>query len=292
MYWTILYMVGVSLFMLLHRLWFSPDQFVVFAMIGVVFLGRGKAFVRDWAPFLLFYFAYEFLRGIVPIVNHYVHIWPMIRFDETVFGGIPDVFLQSHLYTPGAIHWYDYLAVTSYISYFVVPMLAAYAFWLYDRATFLQFSRAFLYLAYAAFATYILFPAMPPWMAAQAGYIPPIVEITPTVMAHFFPATPLPSLYNFLRANPVAAMPSLHAAMPFLVLLYMVRKWKKWGWLVLPYVISVWFAVLYLGEHYVLDVLVGSIYAGGVFWVTTRTRPVRKEKYTLDLAEEVEDVRV
>ncbi len=281
MYLAVIYMVVVSSFMISHRMWFSPDQFFVFAIFGALILGRGKAFIRDWGPFLFFYFAYEFLRGIVPLISPAVHIWPMIHFDTFVFGSIPGVSLQHWLYTPGVVHWYDFVAVTAYISYFVAPMLLAYVFWLVDRRDFVAFSRAFLGLAYLSFVTYIAFPAMPPWMAAQAGYIPPVSEVTPLVMAHFLPGESLPTLYSFLRANPVAAMPSLHAAVPFLISLFAVRRWKMWGLLAGLYVVAVWFAVLYLGEHYALDVIVGVLYAMGAFWLATRKWSKRTTTNTL-----------
>jgi membrane-associated phospholipid phosphatase len=264
----ILFMAVVCIYMISHRIWFSPDQFFIFALVGVIFIGRTKLFILDWGPFMLLYLSYEFLRGLVPFISNRVNIFPTIHLDQKIFGFIPSVKLQSLLYTPPNIHWYDYVAVTLYICHFVTPMIVAFIFWMKDRQIFKRYTLALLILSYAAFLTYIVYPAMPPWMASSYGYIPPIKEVTGVVMSHFF-TTPfyLPSLYSIMDANPVAAMPSLHSAFPTLVLLYLIRKYKAAGLLFLPYAAGVWFAVIYLGEHYFTDVIAGIIYAVVTFVV-------------------------
>ena len=58
---------------------------------------------------------------------------------------------------------------------------------------------------------YLLVPTVPPWMAAHPPYdlLPPIDRIVGDVYTRF-----LPALYGTFDTNPVAAMPSLHAAFP------------------------------------------------------------------------------
>ncbi len=252
--------------MVSHRVWFSPDQFFVFGVFGSTFIGKARLFFKDWLPFILFYLGYEFLRGLVPFVSKNVHIFPMINMDKAIFGFIPTVKLQSLLYNPLHLTWYDYIGVIVYISHFVTPLIFGYYFWLKDRAFFKKFATGILVLAYAAFITYILFPAMPPWMASSFGYIPQVHEITGVVMSHFFATNiNIPSIYSLFAGNPVAAMPSLHAALP-LMTFYFLFKWnKKLGLLFLPYVLAVWFAVIYLGEHYFIDVAMGALYSTVIF---------------------------
>ncbi|PWU23829.1 hypothetical protein C5B42_01550 [Candidatus Cerribacteria bacterium 'Amazon FNV 2010 28 9'] len=263
---TFLYMCGVSAYMLSHRMWFSPDQFFLVALLGMIFIGRAKMFIVDWLPFLLSYFSYEFLRGLVPFVSNHVHIWTMIRFDTWMFGAIPTIVLQRLFYTPSNLHWYDYVAVILYICHFVTPMIVGFYFWLTDRKLFKEFSWAFVTLSYCALAIYILFPAMPPWMASGKGYLPPIQEVTGVVMSHFLPAPgAVPTIYAIMDGNPVAAMPSLHFALPMLVFLFLLKKFKWKGVLFAPYVFGVGFAVIYLGEHYFMDVLAGGVLACLVF---------------------------
>lgn len=259
---TFLYIAVICAFMIVHRIWFSPDQFFVFALIGCVFLGRANAFLFDWGPFMVLFFGYEFMRGMVPYVSKNVHIWPMIHADQWLFGTIPTVFLQQHFYTPTHLHWYDYFLVILYICHFVTPMLVGFLFWLRDRAFFRKYALGLLLLSYTSFITFAIYPAMPPWMASGYGYLPPLQEVTGHVMSHFLPGpTSVPTIYSVMSPNPVAAMPSLHAAFPLLIYLFLVKKFGKWGLLFLPYVLGVWVAVLYLGEHYFVDVMAGAIYA-------------------------------
>jgi membrane-associated phospholipid phosphatase len=65
--------------------------------------------------------------------------------------------------------------------------------------------------------------------------------------------------------NQVAALPSLHAAYPMLLLLFFWRdgRWVRLGLAV--YVLAMGFTLVYSGEHYVSDILVGWAYAGAVY---------------------------
>lgn len=257
----IVYILAVSSFMLWHRAWLSPDQFFAFAIFATLLLGRVKQFISDWVPVLLLLFGYEYLRGVIPILSLNPHIFPMINADKFLFGFLPTIKLQTVLFTGNLIHWYDYLAVLLYISHFIVPMIVAFLFWLYDRKFFKKYTTAFLILSYLAFITYILFPAMPPWMASKSGYLPPLEKIMDQVFQSFARPISVPSIYQFFGANLVAAVPSLHAAYPWLIFLFAVKKLGKLAIFVLPYVFGVWFSVVYLGEHYAVDVIAGILYA-------------------------------
>lgn len=263
----LVYVLTISIYLIWHQAWVSPDQFFAFAIFGTLFLGRTKQFVYDWTPVLLFLFGYEYLRGIVPILSQNPHIFPMINADKFVFGYIPTIKLQELLFHQGSNHWYDYVAVVLYISHFVIPMVVAFLFWLFDRKFFKRYTTAFLVLSYLAFFTFIIFPAMPPWMASDQGYLPPLQKIMDQVFLSFKHPISIPTIYQFFGANLVAAMPSLHAAYPWLIFLFAFKKLGKFSLFSLPYVLGVWFAVVYLGEHYVIDVAAGMIYATFSFFI-------------------------
>jgi membrane-associated phospholipid phosphatase len=67
------------------------------------------------------------------------------------------------------------------------------------------------------------------------------------------------------RPNPAAALPSLHAAYPWLVLLFAVRFFGKRGWLFLIYNAAVWFSIVYLAQHWVVDIFAGIAWATASF---------------------------
>lgn len=270
---TIGYMVLVCIYMLAHRAWFSPDQFFVFALFGSLILGRGKLFILDWSPFLCLFLGYEYLRSLVPLISKNVHIFPMIDADKFIFGYVPTIKFQGLFYNPNKLNWYDYFLVILYISHFVMPLVIGFIFWIKDRHFFKKYAFGLLALSYVSFITYILYPAMPPWMAADHGYLPPVEEVTGNVMSHFLPRQfSVPTVYSIFRANPVAAMPSLHAAFPLLIFFFVFKKSKRFALVFIPYVLGVWFAVMYLGEHYFADVLAGAIYASVIFFVLEKRR--------------------
>ncbi|KKR32924.1 MAG: Phosphoesterase PA-phosphatase related protein [Candidatus Gottesmanbacteria bacterium GW2011_GWC2_39_8] len=271
---AVLYMVGVSVYMLWHRAWFSPDQFFFFAFFGVLLLGKTRQFLFDWIPIMLLLFGYEYLRGLGPVLTKNVNIFPMIKADKFMFGEIPSIRLQNALFVDNVTHWYDYLAVILYISHFVIPMMIAFLFWLDDRKHFKEYMAGLLILSYTAFITYMLYPAMPPWMASNLGYIPPLKKVMDQVLANFATPIDVPSVYRFFGANLVAAVPSLHAAYPWLIFLFVFKRLKKIALLLLPYVFGVWFSIIYLGEHYVIDGIIGVIYATIAFIIIVRFRTI------------------
>ena len=274
----IVYIVGVSIYMLWHRAWFAPDQFFAFAIIGTLLIGRTKQFLQDWMPVLLLLFGYEYLRGLVPHLTKSVNIFQMIQADQLMFGFLPTITLQQSLFDGITLHWYDYVSVVLYISHFIIPMVFAFTFWIYDRKLFKDYTTGFLILSYMASVTYIIFPAMPPWMASNQGYIPPLAKIMDKVMGSFAHPISVPSIYKFFGANLVAAVPSLHAAYPWLIFLFLTRKLKRWSLLALPYVYGVWFAIIYLGEHYVIDGIIGIIYASAAYKIVEYIRK-KQESY-------------
>ncbi len=262
---TLGYLVLISAFMVWHHVFFSPDR-IFFALLGLmIVVGRGWTFFLDWTPSLLLILGYDYMRGLVPIVVTKVHIRAMIYFDRLVFHVVPTVALQQALFKPSMLHWYDYVAACLYLSHFIVPFVVAFVFWYSDRAYFKRYMAAMVVLSYLAFFTYLVFPAMPPWMAATQGFLPPVTHITDLAFAHFAPSLTLPTVYNYFGANLVAAVPSLHAAYPLMAALFFVKKFPRYGKLFFLYPLAMWFSVIYLGEHYVFDVLVAIFYVMSVY---------------------------
>lgn len=263
---SLIYIIVVTIFLFWHRVGFSPDQFFALALLITLLLGRVKQFIHDWSIPVMLFLSYDYLRGLLPKLSLKAHIFPMIDFDKAFFGGIPSIQLQALFYSSGKVHWYDFVAVVLYMSHFVVPMVLGFLFWLKNKKYFTQYTLALLLLSYGAFITFVIFPAMPPWMASQQGFIPSVTKVMDQVFASFPTPINLPSVYQFVGVNLVAAVPSLHAAYPWLTLLFLVKKFKIKGILILPYVLGVWFSIVYLGEHYVFDILIGVLYASLIFY--------------------------
>ena len=135
--------------------------------------------VRDWLPMMILLSAYDFTRGAADRLGIGVHVHPMIDFDRFVFfGTTPTQWLQAHVNDPRVVNWLDVAFTLIYTSYFIVPFAVAGFLWVRDRLEFLRFSRRIVTLFAAGLATYIAFPAAPPWMAADMGLLHGVARTT------------------------------------------------------------------------------------------------------------------
>jgi hypothetical protein len=263
-----IYCLCLAYILIVWRAIWTPDLlFFMFLLLFAVY-GQGKQVVVNFGPFLILLLAYDSLRGFAPYVDKHVHYATMINFDRWVgHGQLPTVWLQ-HLLYHGHLDWYDYYFYILYMCHFLTPLLVAIAIWRHRRQHYNRYVFSFLLLSYAGFVTFLLFPAAPPWMASQMGYIPHIQKISTDIWAamgvHNYTA-----IYDKLSPNLVAAVPSLHAAYPTLMVLFITRAFGwRWGLASLWYPISLWIGVIYLGEHYLFDVTLGITYAVTSFALT------------------------
>jgi hypothetical protein len=278
---SLLYLGVIGLFLIIHQAPYSPDQFYIFAFIFAIIIGQGKDFIKDWTPPVLLLLVYEYLRTLIPKINPHIHYYFMPKFDTFIFGRLPTVWLQQMFFDPNHLHWYDYAGTFLYSIFFVVPLFIAFILWLVDREDFEGYIFGMVGLSFMAYFTYLIFPAAPPWLAAQYGIIPPVTHITTLVLSHFLGFIALPTVYKYFGPNLTAAVPSLHAAYPFFTALYIGKKYPKTVPLLVLYALGVAVAVMYLGEHYFFDVLLGLLYAylsylAVVHWNTIKRVVFRK----------------
>jgi PAP2 superfamily len=173
--------------------------------------------------------------------------------------------LQAHVNNPKVVNWLDVAFTLIYTSYFIVPFTVAGFLWARDRLQFLRFSRRIVTLFAAGLATYIAFPAAPPWMAAQMGLLHGVARTTSDGWQVIGGRTV--ELFNEGQAtvNLVAAVPSLHSASTMLIALFLwPRVRRPLRPLLVLYPLAMALTLMATGEHYFFDVLVGWIYAGSV----------------------------
>ena len=97
-------------------------------------------------------------------------------------------------------------------------------------------------------------------MASRDGYLPEVARITGRGWSEI--DLHRQTMVLFGMANKVAAMPSLHAGIAFLVAYYGIWRLRTpWRWLLVLYPLAMSLALVYFAEHYVLDVLVGGLVA-------------------------------
>ena len=260
--WVVaIYLAAVLGMMLILRITPSVDVFFVFGLIGALLIGRGFAFVRDWGPFLFIFFAWEGMRGIANQFGQAVHSDNVISIERALmFGSVPTVSLQAWLRTPGVISGLDVAMTFVYVSHFFFPLALAFILWLRDRPRYYRFVTTLMAVSFAAFLTFLLYPVAPPRFAGSFGENLGVADVMSEVLsqANWFGFS---WVYGNLVGNPVAAFPSMHAAYPLLVLLFLWERWKLAALVWLPVTLTIWFATVYLGHHYVVDVIGGALYA-------------------------------
>lgn len=238
--------------------------------------------VIDWLPIVLVLCAYDLTRGAADSLGIGVHVHPMIDFDRAVFfGEVPTEWLQARLYEPGVVNWWDVAFTLIYTSYFIVPFALAGILWVRDRLAFLRFTKRLVTLALAGVATYVAFPAAPPWMAAEMGLLDEVHRTTAEGWRVLGVGTAGLFSKGQTSANMVAAVPSLHSAFTALVAMFLWgRVGRRWRPLLALYPLAMGFTLIATGEHYFFDVLLGWLYAGGVmaawaWWERRRAEQAR-----------------
>jgi hypothetical protein len=275
--WAIL-IASLVVYYLVAGIPWSTNSVLIYIMAGLVVssLGSGvrwKTLLRDWLPLIVVLFGYGVLRGYAshtlwgPLVN------PQVWFDTHIAGlGVdPTVQLQRWLYTPG-LHFWDYLVWACYMTHFFASFIIAGVLWKTNYAKFRRFVPLFVGLTFLGYLTYVLYPAMPPWLAGQTGHLPHVTRIIDQVWKHLHIGLGQ-SLYAGGNKfdNNVAAMPSLHGGYPMLICLFF---WKgssvRKRVLLAAYPICMAFALVYTAEHFVIDIFVGWLYAAAVWYVGSK----------------------
>ena len=231
-----------------------------------------KRFPRDWWPVLAGLTLYYFSRALADNLGVPVHKQMPIDVDEwlsKVFGfgsELPTVQLQHDwcavpCVTETPTHWYDLVFSITYGTHFFLGLTIAAVLWVRNRESWKRWMRRYLGLNFAALVIYFAYPMAPPWMASDEGLIPEVHRIT----SRGFSAIGLERANIILQGvgNKVAAMPSLHAGVTFLIAFYAIQRLRgHWRWLLLIYPLLMSTALVYFAEHYVIDVLAGGLLAG------------------------------
>lgn len=249
----------------------------------------------DWLPFVLALWLYDLVRGAADGGGLPVHYRPQIELDRLAgLGSVPTVWLQQRLWHGvEAVRWYDYAVWSVYMSYFFGTTLVLAVLWWRRPALFRRFAAMVVGLAVLGCLTYLLFPAAPPWLAGDVGDLPPVARVVGDVNLHVPSVITLATLWEkgSRYGNPVAAVPSLHAAYTLLISLFLVLRLRsRWRHLLWLYPAAMGFALVYSGEHYVCDVLLGWVYCAGVVLAVERAAAALGRRRGRAPAEEPETV--
>ena len=283
----IIFCIATSILIGLEGVPLNRETICVWVLVGLLAVsaadlrGWARGVILDWLPFFAALFAYDILRGKVgndPLFAP--HILPQIRIDEFLSGGsVPSVALQDRFYDPGILHWYDVVAWATYLSHFFVVFAVAGILWRFAKPRFIEFRALVLTLTVAAFVTYALFPAAPPWMASEDGIIGPVTRVVGGVWEELgvHHAATLWE-HGSTLSNEVAAIPSLHTAYPVMLLCFFWSSGIRARVICLLYAVAMSLTLVYTGEHYFTDVLLGWIYAVASYFAVRRVLDWRSQR--------------
>ncbi len=268
----------------------TEHVFILGAWVVLTYVPRTRPWVSGLLPFFLFALVYDALRFVIPEMHRLVPInvagpyhLEIALFGIRVGGQLvpPSSFLQ-HIYSP-------VLLLSSGFAYFffIYEVILLGIFMLVRERTLLpRFAWAFFFLSLLGFVTWCIYPAAPPWYVAKYGLGPANLQAVsdPARLAavdkllgfSFFT-----DIYS-RSSNVFGAVPSLHAAYPLLVYLFVRRSClARVHWLFLAFWLLMCFAAVYLQHHYVIDVLLGSFYAVITFLLVERWWPRREAQPAL-----------
>jgi hypothetical protein len=223
-------------------------------MERVAALGR-RVLPRGWRDFGLqlviwfgFYFSYLGVRHVVDhdtgkaVVNGLRVISLEQRLTHHLFELSVERIADSSSFLLTAAAW------TYWNSEFTVIGLSLLWVYLRRHETFRRFRNTVLLANVIGLIGFVVMPTAPPWMFPHLGFVAG-VNHSSALLKTF--------------GNPVAAMPSLHAADALIVGWFLMVSsrtvWAKTLWAIWP--LWVWFCVVATANHYLLDVVAGIVVA-------------------------------
>ncbi len=246
---------------------FKTDQLILAALFNFMYFISSvtRKFILAFSVFIIYWIIFDYMKAFPNYKYNVVHIESLYNFEKIFFGiavannsFTPNEYLLMHQQT-----WLNVLTGFFYLCWVPLPLVFAGILFFKNRKYFFYFSLSFLVVNIIGFIIYYIYPAAPPWYVQQHGF--DFIPHTPGNTAglqrfdDFFHTNIFAGLYS-KSSNVFAAMPSLHASYPLLVLFYgMKYKFGLWNILFFIIMIGIWFAALYNSHHYVIDILAGIL---------------------------------
>jgi membrane-associated phospholipid phosphatase len=250
------------------------------AMLGVLtwVSARSRGAYGLWAIYIGGFALFSLLRSFTDETGIPTHIGDLVEAEKAVaFGTVPTVWLQQRFFDPTDIGWLDRATTYVHWSYFALPHIFAAYLYFQRRDLFQRYVLLFVGVLAVGLVVYTMFPAAPPWVASLRGQLDPTYKVV-TEVGSELNVNIYQYFDNRLRdSNPVAAMPSIHMAVSFAVLLIAFRRSFFLGFMALLYNVAMAFSLVYAGEHYIIDIAAGMmvtllVYGAIELWFHYRER--------------------
>ncbi len=249
----------------------------LFTTVAVLLVpvGRVRSALLSFVPYAAVWFIFSVLRSFadetVLAQTTNTSVWHLERW---LFGGqLPTITLQDRFFDASHLRIQDYFLTGIHWSYFIVPHIVAVRIWHRDPRMFRQYLGAMTLLLGTGLCIYFLVPSDPPWLSPDPVNSPAAVQVQRVMdpVGNRVGGGLYDASYKVIgESNPIAAMPSIHMAITWLLVFIGNRAGRRWRILALIYAACMATALVYLGEHYVVDVVVGMMIAS-YGWYAART---------------------
>lgn len=248
---------------------FKSDQLVLILIFNCLYYASHltRKFVTGFSIFIVYWILYDYMKALPNYLFNSVSVEELYNLEKRFFG----IDYQGTILTPNEyceIHANTFFDIMSGVFYLMwIPVPLGFAAWLFFKnpEQFLCFSLTFVLVNLLGFTIYYLYPAAAPWYVQiyGFGFNPETPGNTGGLIRFdkYFNVPVFQTIYT-KGSNVFAAMPSLHASYPIVVLYYAVKNEFRIGRVLLALVmLGIWMAAVYTSHHYVLDVLAGILFA-------------------------------
>ena len=275
-HWTVVPIMAWPLYILLRgELRWEFFALIVVTPLMAFYSKASRSLYVGIYPLPVTAILYDSMRFVknIGVTPARIHVCDLRGYDLSLFGvntAAGRVTLQDYFLDHASSAADLYFAIPYGTFIFVSVLFAGYLFWK-DRAGLQRYTWTFLVLNIAAFATYHIYPAAPPWyyhlthscvadMTAHASEGTHLAHVDAMIGFSYFHGFYGRSMDVF------GAVPSLHVAYPLLILW---EGWRLFGPLrraaAVLFFLSMCGAAVYLDHHYVIDVLLGLVYATTIY---------------------------
>lgn len=271
-----LFLCGGFLLLTHFTMGLRAEHFAIACLILILTWAHSKTrrLMLTLLPFALFGALYDYLRlipqdhaGTIQVFNPYFIEFLFFAFPVNGVWILPNDFFRNHHHIILDI----YFAII-YSLHIIIPIAFAFYLWLKNDPARYHFGWILLIANIFAFLTYVFYPAAPPWYVELYGMRPGDFSIPGSAAAllrvdQFLGIPYFAGIYGH-EAWIFGALPSMHAGIPTLTLLYALRlRLTKISLAALLFLLSVWGAAIYLRHHYIIDLLLGAAYGLVTFFV-------------------------
>ncbi len=234
--------------------------------VAIAFSGRrGRQLALLLLPMWLAGVAYEYFK-FLEIYRGSIRVSELYELEQRWFGieTADGLRIPAELLAERTNATLDFVTGLAYIIYLWVPIAMAFVLYFIDPVRMSRLTWSLFLVSLMGMATYLAYPAAPPWYVADYGLGPADPAALPSAAgaARFDALTGWDYFAGFYSrsANVFGAMPSLHVSFPLIVVGAVWGMGPRWTLSTFGFTVLVAFSAIYLQHHYLADVVAGFLY--------------------------------